>query len=122
MLADRTCPVVQLDVPGVVHPIAVDTLGDIGVITSNKVSVCVLEVPEAFEVPIGKNEHIGLGKARHKHGRCEYEYGQSEEFGEACHQEGGAEETFQEEFGKEHDSSESEEFGTTLFDMSLESE
>ena len=79
-LVDKKSPVVQLDVPGVVQPIAVDTLGDIGVITPNKVSVCVMKVPEAFEVPSGKNEHISLGKARHKHERCEYECSQSEEF------------------------------------------
>ena len=40
-LVDKKGPVVQLDVPGVIQTIAVDTLGDIGLITPNKVSVFV---------------------------------------------------------------------------------
>ena len=99
-LVDKKSPVIQLDVPGVVQPIAVDTLGDIGVITPNKVSACVLEVPEAFEAPSGQNGDISLdtnstfGKAYHKHKDGGYEPGRAEEifqeeFGPAIDQEGG---------------------------------
>ena len=52
-LVDKKIPVVQMDVPGVVQPMAVDTLGDIEVITPKTVSACVMEVSEAFKAPSG---------------------------------------------------------------------
>ena len=61
VLGDKTGPAEQLEVPAAVEPnitvkIAAMKLGDMGVITPNKVSVKMTEVPEAFETPSGQNE------------------------------------------------------------------
>ena len=124
VLGDKTGPAEQLKVPAAVEPnfrmkIAAMKLGDMGAITPNKVSVKMLEVPEAFEAPSGQNGcepgraeetfREEFGPASDQEGG-EHRCGRSEEFGEACPQEGRgdctrAEEIFHEEFGEAHESS-----------------
>ena len=84
VLGDKTGPAEQLEVPAAVKPnfrmkISAMKLGDMGAITPNKVSVKMLEVPEAFETPSGQN--------RCEPGRAEQTF--REEFGPASNQEGG---------------------------------